>query len=1005
MGYGKIRPQSQVCCFAPKCTECDPSTHFRMEENCVACPKCWWCIPAIIFCVIVFGSIAFKLLSKMKFNFLIISLALDHMQILGLLAGAKIAWPYQIKFILKWFVFFQMDIDVAGPECLARGIVTFENKWIFKVTVPILAMFMCLVYVLVSESFKLMCHHAKKKRKKHKKLRRGSAGNEKIQKRKKKEAADMAANGHKEKLITFMVKAFINIVAGCYIMMTKAAMSIFSCFFPPGDDTGASFMVAQPSEPCWEEDGLQFALIMPAVIIICIYSFGYPLTLWSLYHKNRHIIMRDQVLRAAGKGYTIKTNKDIHFRKRYGILYSYFKPTHYWWVLMFIGRKFFVCAFAVGLRNYPTFQLASMLMVMFCCLLIQVRQRPFMDVKERAELLISLNHKKLDYANSLVQHMTVFARQHHQDLNKESDRMRKLRKRITNFEAVIKSLRLQLLNHDTWWWNLNTLEEFLSTGAVVLMLAGITFDTTFVKNSPKVRGGIAIVMVILLLLMFVFYIASFRHEYKNVKKVNKKFAKVEWAKLKAWRIHSFKENKHHNNKKILPQGLLAKVEAAKKLKQEDDRKKFIDSGKAHKFGGHFKNLANVKSKKTNITAPIVSPLADAGESKHVDLDDLFGDNDDNNADDLFGDNDGDDNLFGDNDHKKFEKDSGPVESVDDLFDLFDDEDTMGFNLDDIFDDGNVFSGEAMEELDFMNDCMAPTKTPNKSNKGKTGGGKKFKSNIDKFLKSGKKFQSSHGALNAFKKKPKKKNTAMLRRQRSEKRKNKQANNAEKRSLLGANERSIDLDDFLDNEDALETKQEKELVQSAHQVKKTKVAAERGLSRLQTRKDGVSSLNDIAGSDSDSDDGDDAEHADSNLDDLFGNDDAAAAAQKDDHLDDLFGNDDAAAAAQKDDDLDDLFGNDDDAAAHEDVDDLFGDTNEDVGDLFGDTDESVKEEAVSISPPVAAKDVVKKEVEAKEESKVLPIEENKLAKKAEEKKDEKTKEQMDLSKSGQKRIAL
>ena len=43
-----FRPQSQICCFAPKCTECDPSTHFRMEENCIACPKCWWCIPVII---------------------------------------------------------------------------------------------------------------------------------------------------------------------------------------------------------------------------------------------------------------------------------------------------------------------------------------------------------------------------------------------------------------------------------------------------------------------------------------------------------------------------------------------------------------------------------------------------------------------------------------------------------------------------------------------------------------------------------------------------------------------------------------------------------------------------------------------------------------------------------------------------------------------------------------------------------------------------------------------
>lgn len=59
------------------------------------------------------------------------------------------------------------------------------------------------------------------------------------------------------------------------------------------------------------------------------------------------------------------------------------------------------------------------------------------------------------------------------------------------------------------WWNLNTLEETLSTGAVVLMLAGITFDTTFVKNSPNVRVIIALVMASLLIIMIVFYIMSF----------------------------------------------------------------------------------------------------------------------------------------------------------------------------------------------------------------------------------------------------------------------------------------------------------------------------------------------------------------------------------------------------------------------------------------------------------------------------------------------------------------
>ena len=494
-------------------------------------------------------------------------------------------------------------------------------------------------------------------------------------------------------------------------MMTKAAMSIFSCYFPEGDDTGASFMVAQPSEPCWTEDGLQFALIAPAVIVILLYSLGYPLGLWTLYHNNRHIILRDQLLKAAGKGYSIKTNKDIHFRRRYGILYSYFKPTHYWWVLMFIGRKFFVSAFAVGLRNYPTFQLASMLLVMFCCLLIQVRQRPFLDTRERAELLIDLNQKKLVYANSLIAHMNVFARAHHQDMNIESDRMRKLRKRITNFEAVIKSLRLQLLNHDTWWWNLNTLEETLSTGAVVLMLAGITFDTTFVKNSPNVRVIIALVMASLLIIMIVFYIMSFVHEYKNVKKVNKKLARVEWSKLKAWRIHNFQENKVRNSRKVLPAGLEVKREAAAKEAEKTHLANLLGTREARvsiarqaSIGGD--RQSNSLSRKNSLQAPILSSYNDEINSNATII---------SQGETLS------------------RQSTNHVENVDDLLDLFGGDSNdggMGFDLDDLFNDENVMNGDAEKGLDFMNVCMEPTHDQN--------GGSGF--NIDSFLESGTKFE-------------------------------------------------------------------------------------------------------------------------------------------------------------------------------------------------------------------------------------------------------------------------
>merc|ERR1711871_636462 len=110
-----------------------------MEDECIPCPDNPWLIPLMIVLALIFGMIAYRKLKKMRLNFMIISMLFDHMQILSLLAGAKISWPWQIKILLKFFVFFTFDIDVAGPECLARSFLTFERKWYLKVTMPFLA--------------------------------------------------------------------------------------------------------------------------------------------------------------------------------------------------------------------------------------------------------------------------------------------------------------------------------------------------------------------------------------------------------------------------------------------------------------------------------------------------------------------------------------------------------------------------------------------------------------------------------------------------------------------------------------------------------------------------------------------------------------------------------------------------------------------------------------------------------------------------------------------------
>ena len=355
--------------------------------------------------------------------------------------------------------------------------------------------------------------------------------------------------------VSSLISNFLQVVAMCFIMMTKAALSVFSCYYPEGDDSGISYMVAQPAEPCWVEGGLQYALTMPAFLVILGYSFGYPISLATLYHKNKHIILRDQMLRAQGKGYTRRHNPDYDFRKRWGILYGYFLPSHYWWILVFIGRKFAVCTFAVGLRNYPTFQLAATLLVMFFCLMLQLRQRPLMCTHEQCHLLLDIARQKLAHSASMLSHMIAWQKKNHEDMNKESKEMKSLRIKIRRQEDTIKALHIELGNCESYLWNLNTVEECMSTGAVVLMLSGITFDTDFLKNNPNSRGVVALAMVVLLISMISYFAMAFRRECQKTHQQRKARAKKRWMRVRSWSKHHHSGNKAKNMMRVMPQGL------------------------------------------------------------------------------------------------------------------------------------------------------------------------------------------------------------------------------------------------------------------------------------------------------------------------------------------------------------------------------------------------------------------------------------------------------------------
>ena len=65
-----------------------------------------------------------------------ISIGVDYCQVLALFASAKISWPDSMKKVFNALSFFNVNIDIAAPECLNPDI-SYKDKWIAIMIMPI----------------------------------------------------------------------------------------------------------------------------------------------------------------------------------------------------------------------------------------------------------------------------------------------------------------------------------------------------------------------------------------------------------------------------------------------------------------------------------------------------------------------------------------------------------------------------------------------------------------------------------------------------------------------------------------------------------------------------------------------------------------------------------------------------------------------------------------------------------------------------------------------------
>merc|ERR1719424_1830361 len=300
--------------------------------------------------------------------------------------------------------------------------------------------------------------------------------------------------------ISQTISMLVTLVYFLFVILTKTAVGVFNCESPE-PPTGKTYMDDLPLEECWVPNGVHSRLVAPGIILFLIYCLGFPVVVGTTLYRMRDVVKEDQLLRARKRGDSYETNPHYVFRKRFGRLYYQYRPEYYWWLLVIIFRKFAICSISIVFKDNPTFQLAAALFVMFGCFALHVRFRPFLDVLESADVVKKIAMQQIRNKLHLIEKLKLFAGD-----NMNSAPILQLEDKIEQLEHVMEREDEDIKQHHHALLNLNTLEAILLGISVLVLLAGITFDSVYIIRAPKTKSVITWTTIVLVVLSFAYIV-------------------------------------------------------------------------------------------------------------------------------------------------------------------------------------------------------------------------------------------------------------------------------------------------------------------------------------------------------------------------------------------------------------------------------------------------------------------------------------------------------------------
>jgi len=385
-------------------------------------------------------------------------------QVLAIFAQSRVAWPAAIKELFHILSAFNLNLEIVAPECLVPD-VSFQQKWTFVMLLPVcLGALFALVH-LGMLGYKVLVKGRRKNLSNH--------------------SGTMIAGG----LALFYI---------LYLYLTRTILEIFNC--APTDPPDGYEYLSAVFERCGVPGGTQMRLIVPAIVCLIGYTFGYPAFLAVLFYYRRALIMEDQLLRAKGAGDDHLTNPNAYpTRKAFGRAYYQFKPDTFFWVLAIILRKFFIAFTSLMFRRSGAFQLAASLLIMFLAYAAQVKWNPYMSPQEYEAVLKA--HIESSYTSPIHARLRVTLANIENRGKKRTHRNLMTKDGRVDYSAVLGILT-------TWLFNYNTVEAILLFSAIIVNLMGIMYQAGTVTSTVyrSGRDGITAVIIVVVALTITYFV-------------------------------------------------------------------------------------------------------------------------------------------------------------------------------------------------------------------------------------------------------------------------------------------------------------------------------------------------------------------------------------------------------------------------------------------------------------------------------------------------------------------